>query len=140
MNPQLAAPESPLLLLLPFLPLPLCPSPSPPQATHHHGHVYIATTEFFGDRDSRTPSIYWAVVDPSHGLCKPALKNWGMVASADGLTLAYPVIAACERGVFLAYAYSGSGNLNLKAQSYPAYAGEFSYFTLNDVGSCLNPR
>lgn len=97
--------------------------------------MYIATTEFYGDKDSRTPSIYWVVVDPSPGLCKPALKDWGMVASADGLTLAYPVIAACERGVFLAYAYSGSVNISLKAQSYPAYAGEWRVIPLAQLGN-----
>lgn len=94
------------------------------QASHHHGRVYVATSEYFGVGNTRVPSIYWAVVDPSENLCKPSLEDWGLLASEQGLALAYPVIAPRDCGAFLAYAYGGNTTIKLDGVSRPAYAGE----------------
>jgi len=95
------------------------------QATHHHGDVLVATSEWFGEGDARLPSIYWAVVDPSPNLCKLTVERRGVVASEDGLALAYPSIAAhAQGGVILAYSYAGNTTVTLDGVSYPAYAGE----------------
>lgn len=108
----------------------VCPSPSsapppPNKATKHKGLVYLATTNFFGAGYNRVPSIFWAIVDPSIHLCKPSLLDWGVVASEQGLALAFPVMAArAECGAFIAYAYGGNTTLTLGPNAYPAYAGE----------------
>lgn len=68
------------------------------------------------------PSIYWSVVKPNTGLCAVKRQDWGVVASEDGLAVAYPVIAARKDGsVTLAFAYSGAGQIS--DNQYPAYPG-----------------
>ena len=101
------------------------------QATHHQGLVYVASTDFFGERNVRVPSIYYAVIEPGPRLCQPNLRDWGVVASADGLALAFPVIAAMDNGgVFLAFAYSGSHVVVVDGQTYNAYPGKLSTYIL----------
>ena len=68
MNSQLGSQNSKLLCCSHLL-----------QATKYEGKLYIATNELFGAKASRTPSIYWAIVDPSHKLCKPSVEDWGVV-------------------------------------------------------------
>lgn len=85
----------------------------------------MATPEFFGVGGTSVPSIYWAIIDPSPDLCTPSLLDWGMVASEQGLALAFPAMAAREEcGALLAYVYGGNTTLLLDGNSYPAYAGE----------------
>jgi hypothetical protein len=68
------------------------------------------------------PSIYWAAVKPNYGLCAVKRLDWGVVASEEGLALAFPVIAARKDGsVALAFAYSGAGTVS--DGHHPAYPG-----------------
>lgn len=104
-----------LLLLLLFL----------PQTIHHRGLLYTTMCEFFGQHELRMPSIYWAIIatHPGSGLCKAARKKWGFIASADGLGLAYPVIAAKhDGGALVVYAYAGSDQL--PSSLGPAHPGK----------------
>jgi hypothetical protein len=93
-------------------------------ATHHNGRVYVATTEFFGMRNTRVPSIYYAIINPSSGLCKAHIHKHGMVASKDGFALAFPVIAARDDGAVLGYSYGSAGSIELNGVTNPAYAGK----------------
>lgn len=98
------------------------------QATKFRGLVFIATSEFFGAEEDRLPAIFWAIVDPSAKLCSPSLANWGVVASINGLSLAYPVITGRhDCGAFLAFAYGGNTTIELNGETYPAYAGAYTY-------------
>lgn len=105
--------------------LPLPPAPTTnPQATKFRGLAFIATQDFFGAEKARLPSIFWAIVDPSPRLCSPSLESWGLLASADGLALATPIITGrSECGAFLAFSYGGNTTIKLNGQPYPAYAG-----------------
>jgi hypothetical protein len=68
------------------------------------------------------PSIYWSIVKPNTGLCAVKRLDWGVVASEEGLAVAYPVVAARKDGsVTLAFAYSGAGQIS--DNQYPAYPG-----------------
>jgi hypothetical protein len=93
-------------------------------ATHHKGRVYVATTEFFGMHNTRVPSIYYAIITPSSGLCKAKIHKHGMVASADGFALAFPVIAAHRDGALLGYVYGSAGKIELNGVTYSAFAGK----------------
>jgi hypothetical protein len=93
-------------------------------ATFHKGRLYIATSEFFGPRNTRVPSIYYAIVDPSAKLCDPHIDRWGVVASEDRYALAYPSIGARLDGAVLCYSYGSDEKIYLDGVSYPAYAGE----------------
>ena len=85
----------------------------------------MATGELFGEKEARLPALYWAIIDPSPKLCKPSVMDWGVVASEQGLALAFPVIAAREDcGALLAFAYGGNMDITLNGNTYPAYAGE----------------
>lgn len=86
--------------------------------------MYIATTEFFGVRNTRVPSIYYAIVDPSEKLCDPHVDRWGMVASEDHYALAYPSIGARLDGAVLCYSYGSDKAIVLDGVSTPAYAGK----------------
>lgn len=60
----------------------------------------------------------------SSGLCKASRKKWGFIASADGLALAYPVIAARPDGTaVVVYSYSGATE-ELPHSLGPAYPGD----------------
>jgi hypothetical protein len=92
------------------------------QATHHKGLLYFTASEYWGSGSVRVPSIYWAIVKPNHGLCAVKRQDWGVVASDEGLALAFPVIAARKDGsVALAFAYSGAGTVS--NGHYPAFPG-----------------
>lgn len=92
------------------------------QATHHNGQVYLTSSEYWGTGTVRMPSIYWAVVKPAPGLCSVTRLDWGVVASAEGLAAAYPVIAARTDGrAAVAFAYSGAGTIS--GGKYPANPG-----------------
>lgn len=94
-----------------------------PKATVHQGMLYLATGEYWGYDTIRMPSIYWAILKVTDDLCKLSRKDHGLVASQDGLALAYPVIAARkEGGALLAFSYSGKGSI--AGGQYPAYAGK----------------
>lgn len=63
-------------------------------------------------------------MDPSPRLCSPSLESWGLLASADGLALATPIITGrSECGAFLAFSYGGNTTIELNGKRYPAYAG-----------------
>lgn len=99
------------------------PTPCPLQATQCNGLLYLATGEYWGDNSTRVPSIYWAVIKPTDDICHLSREDQGMVASDDGLALAYPVIvAAKEGGAVLAYSYSGADKM--ADGTLPAYPGE----------------
>lgn len=92
------------------------------QATHHKGLLYFTTSEFWGSGAIRMPSVYYGIVQPGAGLCAVSRLEWGVVASQDGLALAYPVIAARkETSATLAFAYSGAGSISDGV--YPANPG-----------------
>jgi hypothetical protein len=93
-----------------------------PQATQSNGLLYITTGEFWGANDTRLPSIYWAVIRPTDDICQLSREDQGMLASEDGLSLAYPVIAASKSGgAVLAYSYSGPSEM---ANGVDAFPGE----------------
>lgn len=89
----------------------------------YQGSVYLTTSEFFGSGSNRAPSVYWAVIEPgtlaTGGI---PVQGSGVIASKDGLALAFPVIAALSNGegVVVAYSYSRSGEV---AGIGRAYAG-----------------
>jgi hypothetical protein len=72
------------------------------------------------------PSIFWAVINPTDDICHLSREDQGMVASEEGLSLAYPVIAATKRGgAVLAYSYSGPHRM--ANGLFTAYPGELDY-------------
>jgi hypothetical protein len=86
--------------------------------------MYVATSEYFGARNTRVPSIYYAIIAPSRGLCKAHIHKSGLVASEDGFALGFPIIAARDDGAVLGYSYGSAGSIELNGVTYPAYAGE----------------
>jgi hypothetical protein len=93
------------------------------QATQHQGFLYVATGEYWGYDYVRMPSIYWAVIKSTENLCELTRKDHGLIASQDGLALAYPVIAAREGGgALVAFSYSGKGGI--AGGKHPAFPGE----------------
>jgi hypothetical protein len=96
------------------------------QATLYQGSVYLTTSEFFGSGSNRVPSVYWAVIEPgtlaTGGI---TVQGSGVIASQDGLALAFPVIAALNNGegAVIAYSYSKSGEV---ASIGKAYAGAWT--------------
>jgi hypothetical protein len=62
-----------------------------------------------------------AIIKVTDDICKLSRKDHGLVASADGLALAYPVIAARPKGgALLAFSFSGKGTCaGGKAPAYP---------------------
>lgn len=94
---------------------------------HHQNLVYLTTDEHYGVGLSgeRLPSIYWSVVEPElPGFCGIFNRDWGVIASSEGLATAYPVIAARKTalsGAVLAYTYGGAGTI--AGGQFPAYAG-----------------
>lgn len=85
----------------------------------------MTTSEYYGagTRATRTPAVYWAILEPKlPGLCQLQRKDWGVIASSEGLATAYPVIAATRTGAVLAYSYSGAGTIS--EGRYPAFPGE----------------
>jgi hypothetical protein len=108
-------------LLRLYNPAPCC-APRLLQATHHKDHLYVATGEYWGYDYIRMPSVYWAVIKATDNLCELTRKDHGLIASQDGLALAYPVIAAREDGgALVAFSYSGKGAI--AGGRYPAYPG-----------------
>ena len=96
------------------------------QISRHLNTLYYTGSEYYGLDD--VPSIYWAFIDPGLGsnlLCTGSLriKAQGMIASRQGLALAYPVIAAKPGGLSAVVAYAYSGNVTLSNGLGPAYAG-----------------
>lgn len=92
------------------------------QATHHKELLYVATGEYWGYDYVRMPSIYWAIIKSTDNLCDLTRKDHGLIASQDGLALAYPVIAARDNGgALVAFSYSGKGGI--AGGRYPAYPG-----------------
>lgn len=68
------------------------------------------------------PSIYWAIIKSTDNLCELARKDHGLIASQDGLALAYPVIAARQDGgALVGFSYSGKGGV--AGGRHPAYPG-----------------
>lgn len=80
----------------------------------YQGSVYLTTSEFYGSGASRVPSIYWAVVEPA-SLATGGInvQGSGVIASKDGIALAFPTIAALASGdgAVVAYSYSTSGSV-----------------------------
>jgi hypothetical protein len=96
------------------------------QASHTDGLLYLTTGEYWGSEETRVPSIYWAVINPSDDICHLKREDQGMVASEEGLSLAYPVIAGTKSGgAVLAYSYSGANKLTNGNKAYP---GELAFF------------
>lgn len=62
-------------------------------------------------------------MDPSQDMCKPSLEDWGVLASEQGLALAFPMIVPRDCGALLAYVYGGNTTVTLDGPTYPAYAG-----------------
>jgi len=97
------------------------------QAVHHQGVVYLTTNEHYGVGRSgeRLPSIYWSIVEPElPAFCDMINRDWGIIASSEGLATAYPVIAARKTalsGAVLAYSYGGAGTI--AGGLFHAYAG-----------------
>jgi len=109
-------------------------------AQHHKGVLYLTTEEYWGSGSIRMPSLYWAIFKPGAGLCTAKRVCWGVLASQDGLALAYPVIAAAkgEDEAVMAFAYSGAGTVSEgKFAAYPgvatAYVGEKGEGTIQIV-------
>lgn len=95
---------------------------APLQATHHKERLYVATGEYWGYDYIRMPSIYWSIIKTAGSLCELTRTDHGIIASRDGLALAYPVIAAREDGgALVAFSYSGKGFV--AGGGYPAYPG-----------------
>jgi hypothetical protein len=95
------------------------------QAMQHRGTLYMTTTEYFGagTRATRVPSVYWAIVEPElQGMCHLHRKDWGVIASSEGLATGYALIAGTRAGAKLAYSYSGAGTIS--GGRYPAFPGE----------------
>lgn len=107
------------------------------QATLHQGSVYLTTSEFFGSGSNRVPSVYWAVIEPgtlaTGGI---TVQGSGVIASKDGLALAFPVIAALShgegapRGAVIAYSYSKAGEV---AGIGKAYAGGWTDLLIHEL-------
>lgn len=100
------------------------------QAMQHKNKLYLTTSEYFGkgDADQRLPSVYWAVVEPTlPGLCALKRKDWGVVASSEGLSLAFPVIAARKEAPGAALAFNYGGAKTVSNSAYPAFAGAWGY-------------
>lgn len=97
------------------------------QAQHHENVLYLTTSEYWGSGHIRMPSLYWSILKPGAGLCTAQRLCWGVLASQDGLALAYPVIAAAkeEDEAVMAFAYSGAGTIS--DSKYPAYPGVYMY-------------
>lgn len=92
------------------------------QATHHEDRLYVATGEYWGYNTIRMPSIYWSIIKAAGSLCELTRTDHGLIASQDGLALAYPVIAArADGGALVAFSYSGKGTI--AGGYYPAYPG-----------------
>lgn len=95
----------------------------PLQCTLYQGSIFLTTSEFYGSGSNRVPSVYWAVIEPgtlaTGGI---TVQGSGVIASKDGLALAFPVIAALNNGegAVVAYSYSKSGEV---AGIGAAYAG-----------------
>lgn len=93
------------------------------QASQHKGLLYLVTGEYWGANETRVPSVYWAILKPTDDICQLTREDQGMVASQDGLALAYPVIAGRHDGsAVLAYSYSGAGTL--ASGMFQAFPGE----------------
>lgn len=92
------------------------------QSVQHHGTLYTTHLEFWGKNEVRVPSVYWSIFDVSRHLCRVVQRDWGLISSAQGLGVSYPVIGARGDGsALLAYSYSGGGNLPNGLG--PAFAG-----------------
>lgn len=86
--------------------------------------LYLVTGEYWGATNAtRIPSIYWAALKPTDDICKLSREDQGMVASKDGLALAYPVIAGRKKGGAV-IAFSFSGNDTMANGLRKAYPGE----------------
>jgi hypothetical protein len=93
------------------------------QASQCKGLLYLVTGEFWGTNSTRLPSIFWAIIKPTQDICHLSREDQGMVASKDGLALAYPVIAGKkEGGAVVAFSFSGSGSMANGLR--PAYPGK----------------
>lgn len=55
-------------------------------------------------------------------MCHLHRKDWGVIASTEGLATGYPVIAGTRTGAKLAYSYGGAGKIS--GGRYPAFPGE----------------
>jgi hypothetical protein len=90
----------------------------------YQGNVYLTSSEFYGSGAKRVPSIYWAIIEPG-SLATGAInvQGSGVIASKDGMALAFPAIAALEdaEGAVVAYSYSTSA---VVAGVGAGYAGE----------------
>lgn len=65
-----------------------------------------------------------AIIKVADDICKLTRKDHGLVASQDGLALAYPVIAARPKGgALLAFSYSGKGTI--AGGKSPAHPGAY---------------
>lgn len=91
----------------------------------YQGSVYLTTSEFYDSGAARLPSIYWAVIEPNNlATGQVTVRGSGVVASKDGMALAFPVVAALSSGdgMVIAFSYSKGGTVQGLGQ---AYAGEY---------------
>lgn len=86
--------------------------------------MYVTMSKFFGPSPG-LPSVYWAFVNPGgEDLCNLTVTRSGVIASADGLSLAYPTVAGREDGgAVVSYSFSGN-NTQLTNGQGPAFAGQ----------------
>lgn len=115
------------------------------QATQYKDLLYIVSGEFWGVNETRVPAIYWAILKPTEDICYLTREDQGMVASAEGLSLAYPVIAGRpDGGAVLAYSFSGP--TVMAGGRFPAFPGERpslsrdSSRSVTHMGVCLLSR
>lgn len=95
------------------------------QASQCNGLLYLVTGEYWGSNETRVPSIYWAALRPTEDICQLSREDQGMVASDDGLALAYPVIAGRKSGgAVIAFSFSGNDTMaNGLRKAYPGEGG-----------------